>query len=126
MPDVTERLDKVEGRLGVVEERLGAVEGRLGAVEIKVDALDAKVETLSGDVQKLRVLGEDNARDIKLIAEVQAQHGAKLEEISKALEPLARIDAFVTLVAHDHAKRITALEKAGGRGGGASEVPTAG
>jgi uncharacterized coiled-coil protein SlyX len=87
-----------------VEERLDKVEERLGSVE-------KGVNELRGEVQKLRVLGEQNTSDIKLVAEVQARHGEKLEEITKALEPLARIDNFVRLVAHDHEVRIKRLEK---------------
>jgi hypothetical protein len=57
------------------------------------------------------VLGEQNASDIKRIAEVQVQHGSKLDEITKALEPLAGLKAFVQLVAENHKKRISDLEK---------------
>jgi len=42
---------------------------------------------------------------------VQAHHGKKLDDMAKALEPLARIEAFITAVAHDHERRIQALEK---------------
>ena len=104
MSAVEERLDKVVERLGSVEERLGSVEGRLGSVE-------QSVQDLRGDVQKLRVLGEENASEIKKVAEVQAHHGKKLDEITRALEPLAAIDAFVKSVAHDHEHRIKALEE---------------
>jgi hypothetical protein len=88
---------------GVVE-RLEAVEGRLTSVE-------TGLRDLKGEVNGLRILGEQNTTDIKRIAEVQVQHGEKLEIITRALEPLARIDAFVQLVAREHEKRITDLEK---------------
>ena len=94
-----------------VVERLDGVERRLTSVE-------TGLSKLSGEVQKLRILGEENATDIKRIAEVQVQHGnrledhgRKLDEITKALEPLARLDAFVRLVADEHEKRITDLER---------------
>ena len=66
---------------------------------------------LRDELQKLRVLWEQNATDLKRIAEVQVQHGNKLDEIAKALEPLARLDAFVQLVAREHETRITDLER---------------
>ena len=63
------------------------------------------------------MLGEKNEADVKRIAEVLAQHGDKLDDhgrkleyITKALEPLARLDAFVQLVAHKHEVRLTDLE----------------
>ena len=62
------------------------------------------------ELNQLRLLWVEQAEDIKKIAEVQSHHGEKLDEITKALEPLARIDAFVTVVAHEHERRITALE----------------
>lgn len=132
MPEVGERLDKVEGRLGGVEGRLGSVEGRLGGVEERLGGVEERlgsVETglkdvreevgglhgevggLRGEVSGLRILGEKNADDIRKIAEVQAHHGKKLDDITQALAPLARIDAFVTAVAHEHEQRIKALEK---------------
>ena len=49
--------------------------------------------------------------ELKLVAEVQGHHSARLDEITKALEPLARLDNFVRSVAHDHESRIQALEK---------------
>jgi archaellum component FlaC len=104
MPGVEERLDKVEERLGSVEGRLGSVEERLGSVE-------SGVNELRGDVQKLRVLGEQTASDLKLVSEVQGHHSARLAEITKALEPLARIDNFIKLVADDHEFRIQATRE---------------
>ena len=83
-----------------VEERLAKVEERLGSVENGVNEL-------RGEVQKLRILGEQTASELKLIAE---GHGARFDEITKALEPLARIDNFVGLVADDHEVRIKRLE----------------
>ena len=131
MPEIGERLDKVEGRLGDVEQRLGSVETGLKEVRDEVGSLGDEVRSLGDEVgglgdevgslgdevgglrrevNGLRVLGEKNAEDIKKIAEVQGLHGKRLDDIAKALEPLARIDAFVTAVAHEHERRITALE----------------
>ena len=94
-----------------VVERLDGVERRLSSVE-------TGLSKLSGEVHKLRILEERNATDIKRIAEVQVHHGQKLDdhgrkldEITRALEPLARLDASVRLVADEHEKRITDLER---------------
>ena len=101
-----------------VVERLDSVERRLTSVEKGLTELREEVGGLRGEVHKLRILGEKNESDIKRIAEVQVQHGntledhgRKLDEIAKALEPLARIDAFMQLVAGDHEKRISDLER---------------
>jgi len=117
MPEVGERLDKVEERLGGVEQRLGSVETGLKEVREEVGGLRREVGGLRGEVGEFRqevngfrILGEKNAEDIKKIAEVQTHHGKKLEEIGTALEPIARIDAFVLAVAHEHEERIKALE----------------
>ena len=101
----------VGGRLGAVEEGLTAVETRLGSVETAVQELRGEVGDLRGEVAKLRVLGEENGGRITLIAEVQSHQGVKLNEIADALRPLASIDAFMKLVAHEHERRLTAIEK---------------
>jgi chromosome segregation ATPase len=125
MSEVVERLDNVEARLGSVETAVEALRGEVGDLRSEVGGLRGEVGELRGEgrqlrnefgelraeVGKLRVLGEQNTSDIKLIAEVQAHHGKKLEEITKALAPLAEIRDFMNLVAHDHEHRITALEK---------------
>ena len=144
------RLELVEGRLESVEGRLESVEGRLESVETKVDALDGKLATLDGklatldgkvgglaqDVQKLRVLGEDNAREIKLFGEAQARHGellqqhgvtldrivkgdiepfidlrAAVQQIAQAVTPLKDIRDFMDRVTGEHEARISELEK---------------
>ena len=111
MADVVERLDGVERRLTSVEKGLSDLREEVGG-------LRGEVGGLRGEVQKLRILGEKNETDIKRIAEVQVQHGTtfenhgrKLDAITKALEPLARLDAFVQLVAGEHERRISDLEK---------------
>lgn len=119
MSDVAERLDKVEKGLG---------------------AVDAKVD-------KLRILGEQTAADVKIVAEVLGQHGEQLErhgeqlkrhgeqlerhgeqleKIVSALQPLADLHTFVRAVADVHERRITALEEGRKPGGPGSEVPAAG
>jgi len=103
MLNAGERLDKVEQRLGSVERRLGTVEKRLGTVEKRLGTLDK-------DVQKLRVLEEDNAQHIKLIAEVQVQHGGVLQQIVQDIEPLKAVPELLRHVVHDHERRIAALE----------------
>ena len=74
-----------------------------------LSGLQTEVESLHGELQKLRVIWEQNGTNLKRIAEVQVQHGQKLddharrlEDIATALEPLARLDAFVRLVADEH------------------------
>src|SRR5687767_9008331 len=84
-------------RMAEVVERLDGVERRLTSVETGLSNLRGEVGELRGEVQKLRILGEKNTTDIQQIAEVQVQHGNRLDEIAKALEPLARLDAFVQL-----------------------------
>lgn len=118
MPEVEERLDKVEKRLTSVEtsvqELRGEVDGlrgEVGGLRGEVGELRGEVGELRGEVQALRVLGENNAREIKLIAEVQDRHSAKLDEIGKALEPLVEIRDFVRLVAHDPEHRLQELER---------------
>ena len=104
MAEVVERLDNVERRLTSVEKGLSELREEVGG-------LRGEVGGLGGEVHKLRILGEKNETDIERIAEVQVQHGSKLDQITKALEPLARIDAFVKLAAENHEKRISDLER---------------
>jgi archaellum component FlaC len=125
MPETSERLDAVESRLRAVEtgvkevrEEVGGLRGEVGGLRGEVGGLRGEVGGLRGEVGELRqevnglrILSEKNAEDIKKVAEVQELHGEKLGQISKALEPLARIDAFVQAVAHDHEERIRTLEK---------------
>ena len=100
-----------------IEERLGSVETQLTGLRSDVGGLRGEVDGLRGEGQKLRVLGEENDRQIKLVMEVQSAHGVtleahgkKLDEITKALQPLAEIHDFVKFVASDHEHRIKALE----------------
>jgi hypothetical protein len=68
------------------------------------------------------VLGEQNTTDIKRIAEVQAhhgdvlaQHGAALQRLEEAIEPLKVLPAALQKILPDHERRITALEEASSR-----------
>jgi archaellum component FlaC len=98
-------------RLEKVEQRLTSVESGLEGVHGEVRGLRGDVGGLTSEVHALRVLGEQNTTDIKRVAEVQTRHGKKLDEITKALEPLNEIRDFVRLVASDHEHRIQELEK---------------
>ena len=125
MADTIERLDRIEQALATSNEQLGEVRTRLDKHDERFDQIDerfdriddrfkkgdARFDSLASDVQKLRILGEKNADAIKLIAEVQARHGEKLDEIATAIEPLKGLRDVVQQVAGNHERRITALEK---------------
>ena len=126
MPDVNERLDKVEQRLTRLDERMderfAQVDQRFAQVDQRFAQVDQRFDTLETEVRKLRVLGEENATQIKQIAEVQAHHGSVLDEhgaalkrIEEALEPLKVLPAAIQTCFRDlsdHERRITALEAA--------------
>ena len=78
----------------------------LGANDLR-DELD----TLSDEVQKLRVVSEQFARDLKLALEVQERHGVMLDEILRSLEPLARLDDFTRSVIYNRESRIWEFPK---------------
>lgn len=111
MSGVEERLDHVEKRLASVEDGVKELRGDVDGLRSDVDGLRGKVDGLGNEVQKVRVLGEQTASELKLMGE---GHGARFDEITKALEPLARIDNLVRLVADDHEFRIKRLEKRAG------------
>lgn len=137
MTDGDARLDKVEEgltRLGErmdngfaemdrrfvqVDERFAQVDERFAQVDERFAQVDERFGSLEAEVQKVRVLGEQNTADIKRIAEVQvhhgdtlAQHGAALQRIEEALEPLKVLPEAFRRVFGDHERRITALEEA--------------
>jgi archaellum component FlaC len=134
MPDVDERLVRVEQRLdslaerideqftqvdqrfAQVDQRFAQVDQRFAQVDQRFAQVDQRFESLEAEVRGLRILGEQNATDIKRIAEVQAHHGevhgAALQRIEKALEPLTVLPAVIKNVLPDHERRITALEQA--------------
>jgi hypothetical protein len=77
-----------------------------------------RLDALTQEVQKLRVLGEENTTQLRLIAEVQShhgdvlsQHGAALHRLEVAIEPLKVVPEVLQKVLGDHEGRITALEK---------------
>lgn len=115
MGDVGEGLDKVEVRLEAVETRLGAVEKgveelreEVGGLRGEVGELRGRTESLADDLQKLRVLGEENQRQWQFVIE---QHGRRFDAIDKALEPLAKMSQFMQMVTDDHEVRIRVLEQ---------------
>ena len=99
MPDLNERLDGVEQRLTTLTEHV-----------------KEQFNTLTAKVQKLEVLGEEHTARRKVIAEVQAHywtvHGAALQRIEEALEPLKVLPEAFRTGFRDHERRITALEEA--------------
>ena len=93
MPDVGERLEKVEQGLTELSQRM-----------------DERFAQVDNRFNQLQMLGEDNTSNIKLVAEVQAHHGGVLDQIKEAVEPLKTLQPLFEQVARDHEKRITALE----------------
>jgi hypothetical protein len=99
MPDVNERLDGVEQTLTTLTEHV-----------------KEQFTNVEEQFTKLRLLGEEDTAQIKVIAEVQAHHGtvhgAALQRIEAAIEPLKVLPEAFRTVFMDHARRITALEEA--------------
>src|SRR5262245_17978194 len=127
MPDTDVRLENVEQGLKKLadrmEERFEQVDQRFEEVDQRFAQVDKRFDSLEADVQKLRVLGEQNTTDIRRIAEVQvhhgevlAEHGAALQRIEKALEPLKVLPTVIQNVLPHHERRITALEAASSAG----------
>jgi chromosome segregation ATPase len=125
---MNERLDGVEQALTTLTEhvkeqfaqvgqRFAQVDERFAQVDQRFAQVDERFETLTKEVQKLQVLGEENAARIKVIAEVQAHHGsvhgAALERIEAAIKPLTGLPAALQHILPDFERRISALEKAG-------------
>jgi DNA repair exonuclease SbcCD ATPase subunit len=116
---VDQRFAQVDQRFAQVDQRFAQVDQRFEQVDQRFEQVDQRFGSLEAEVRKLRVLGEQNATDIKRIAEVQthhgevlAEHGAALQRIEKALEPLTVLPAVIHKVLPDHERRITALEQA--------------
>jgi hypothetical protein len=115
MPDGDERLDHVEQKLKDLGER---IDERFAQVDQGFVHVDQRFDSLTVDVQKLRVLGEENVTQIKQIAELQVHHGSVLAEhgvvmkrLEEAIEPLKVLPVAVQSVITDHERRITALER---------------
>jgi archaellum component FlaC len=111
--EIKERLDTIDKRLDNVDERFDKIDERFDKVDDRFVKVDDRLDTLTSDVQKLRVLGEENTTQIKLIAEVQAHQGHVLQQIVQDIEPLKILPALFTKVVQDHERRITALERTG-------------
>ena len=139
MTDAGERLDKVEGRLAKVEDSVVGLRADVDGLRTDVDGLrtdvdglrtdvnglrtdvkglTSRVTTLEEETRKLRILGEEDTSQIKLIAEVQSHHGTVLEQhsqllnqIVKDIEPLKVLPDLVRPLVQDHERRIAALEK---------------
>ena len=89
---------------------VGGLRSEVGELRTDLGGLRLEVGELRTEVNTLRVLGEANADDIRKVAEVQVHHGHKLDEITRALEPLAELRAFIRVVIPDHERRLRALE----------------
>jgi chromosome segregation ATPase len=125
LKEVEQRLGSVETGLKGVDQRLGSVETglkkvdrRLGSVETGLNDVRKEVGGLRGEVSRLQILGEKNTEDVKKVAEVQAyhgdkldEHGRKLDQVIRALEPLNDVRDFIHRVAPNHETRIQELEK---------------
>jgi chromosome segregation ATPase len=109
---VDQRLDKVDQRFAEVDRRFDKVDQRFDEVDRRFEKVEGRLDTLTSDVQKLRVLGEENRTQITLIAEVQSHHGDQLDQLVKDIEPLKVLPDMLKHVVEDHERRITALEKA--------------
>lgn len=116
MPEVAARLDTLEQTLTKLGERM---DERFQQVDERFAQVDQRFESLTAEVQKLRVLGEENGTQIKQIAEVQshhadvlAQHSAALQRLEEAIEPLKVLPAAIQKMLPDYDRRITALEQA--------------
>ena len=110
---IDKRLDNVDERFDKIDERFDKIDERFDKVDERFVKVDDRLDTLTSDVQKLRVLGEENTTQIKLIAEVQAHQGHVLQQIVQDIEPLKILPALFTKVVQDHERRITALERTG-------------
>jgi hypothetical protein len=104
MPDVNGRLDGIEDALTGVSRQVGEQ-----FTEVK-----QRLDKMAGEMQRVRVLGEENSTQIRLVAEVQTHHGHLLEQLVKEIEPLKVLPDLFKQVAQDHERRITALEKGSG------------
>ena len=106
------RTEVAELRTDVGELRtdVGGLRSEVGELRTDLGGLRLEVGELRTEVNTLRVLGEANADDIRKVAEVQVHHGHKLDEITRALAPLAELHAFIRIVVPDHERRLRALE----------------
>jgi chromosome segregation ATPase len=109
---IDQRFEQIDQRFEQIDQRFEQVDQRLAQVDQRFVEVDQRFETLTAEVQKLRILGEENTAQIKVIAEVQAHHGTVLQTLVDAVEPLKVLPDLFRQVAQDHERRITALEEA--------------
>ena len=121
MPDVDERFDSIDQTLtgvsrqfGKVDEQFTEVKQLLDTMDQRLNSMDERLDTLTREVQNVRVLGEDNSTQIRLIAEVQTHHGRLLDQVVRDIEPLKVLPDLFKQVVQDHERRITALERGSG------------
>jgi archaellum component FlaC len=110
---------ELRGEVGELRGEVGEHRSEVGELRSEVGELRGEVGELRGDVHSLRIIVESHDSHIKLIAEVQAHHGTRLEEhgrllreIKDDLRPLGDLRDFVTRIADDHEGRLRALEGA--------------
>jgi len=106
-----QRLDALGADVGVLKDDVRVLKDDVRVLKDDVRVLTDDMGALKGDVGRLRALYEDHDTKISTIGEAQAHHGKLLEEIRQAVAPLGEIHDFVRRVAHDHEKRLLALEK---------------
>jgi archaellum component FlaC len=102
MPDVGERLDKVEQRLTDISQRMDEQFAKVYEQFAKVDDRFAHVDQR---FTQLQVLVEESASQIKLVAEVQGHHGETLQRLNDAVEPLKALQPVFEKVVKDHEER---------------------
>ena len=98
----------LRGEVGGLRGEVGGLRGEVGGLRGEVGELRGRTDSLADDVQKLRVLGEENQRQWQFVIE---QHGRRFDAIDKALEPLAKMSQFMQMVTDDHEVRIRVLEQ---------------
>ena len=111
MPDVNERLDRIEHTLTGMSRQFGKVDEQVTEVKQRLDSMDGRLDSMAGEIQNVRVLQEEQSTQIGLVAEVQAHHGRVLEQLVRDIEPLKVLPDLFTHVVQDHERRITALEE---------------
>ena len=104
MPDVGERLDKVEQGLTDIGQRM---DERFAKVDERFDEVDERFDAACRCSDR-----EQRISRIKLVAEVQGHHGETLQRLDDAVEPLKALQPLFEKVVKDHEERIAALERA--------------
>jgi len=113
MSETDKRLQAIEHQGSVLRIDVDALRVDVSALRTDMSTLRTEVSTLRTDVNALRIEGENTRDLVRLVAEVQVQHGHRLTVIEAALEPiheLREMHALLKTVVGDHERRITALE----------------